>query len=170
MGLRELTSEKHKYIEQLPFSQRMVKGELDIQEYYLYLYQMKEVFQTIESKTNLPENLKRQPNIIDDIEELEEQLIIGGFINESTKNYAKHLKSLDEDSIWCHIYLNYLALLFGGQMIKQNIPGDGKLYDFDDVSSIMVLIRGKQKDEWVDEVNKGYDFLISIYEELQRKS
>jgi heme oxygenase len=169
MGLRELTSEKHRYIEQLPFSQRMVKGELGVEEYLSYLYQMKDVFHAIETKINLPENLKRQPNLFDDIEELEEQLLNGGYVYESTKKYTSYLNSLDEDSLWCHIYLNYMALLFGGQIIKQNIPGNGKLYDFDDVPSIMTLIRGKQKDEWADEVNNGYDFLISIYDELQRK-
>jgi hypothetical protein len=67
-----------------------------------------------------------------------------------------------------HIYLNYLAIMFGGQIIKNKIPGGGKMYEFDgDIREIAGSIRAIQKDEWADEVNIGFDYLINIYDELQ---
>ena len=81
-----------------------------------------------------------------------------------------YLKKLDKEKLDSHIYLNYLALLYGGQMIKSKIPGRGLLYDFDDQKDCIASIRAIQKDEWVEEVNKGYGFIIQILDELQATS
>jgi hypothetical protein len=32
------------------------------------------------------------------------------------------------------------------------------------------MIRGIQKDEWADEVNKGFNYIINILDELQKHS
>ena len=82
-------------------------------------------------------------------------------------DYANYLITLDNETILPHIYLNYLALAYGGQMMKTKVPGSGRMYDFDNMMECVGSIRAIQKDEWVDEVNKGFDFLIEIFDELQ---
>jgi hypothetical protein len=57
--------------------------------------------------------------------------------------------------------------MFGGQLIKPNILGSGRVYDFDNIQESVGFIRKIQSDEWADEVNRGFDFLISIYGQLQ---
>ena len=90
---------------------------------------------------------------------------------ESTKEYQKYLHSLTQEQLLPHVYLNYLAIMFGGQMMKAKTPGSGKMYEFDgDMREIAGSIRAIQKDEWADEANKALDYNINILDELQRVS
>jgi heme oxygenase len=174
MSLRELTAVKHKEAESHPFNRDMVAGKLKDYEYFFYLHQMYFVFFGIESKLvqfdnlydKLPRSMLRVPVISKDVEELS----IADhtpYLLDSTKDYVKHLSELDEEHLMAHVYLNYLALLFGGQIIKKSVPGTGAIYDFENPSEAIVFVRSQQKDEWADEVNKGFDYLIAIYDDLQ---
>jgi len=163
ISLREATGKKHKIAESMVFNQRMVKGELSTNEYLSYLTQQYYIFQELERVHNTNEFLVRLNNIKQDIEEL-------GTIDKilkSTASYVNYLSTLNSDSIAAHIYLNYLALVYGGQMIKQKVPGSGKMYEFVNSQEAINSIRKIQKDEWANEVNIGFDYLINIYDELQ---
>ena len=166
--LREATAEKHKIAETMTFNQRMVKGELSKDEYILYLIQQLIIFDSIEVHELPHPLLNRSNKISQDIKELSGNDIIEVNQLESTNQYKNHLNSLNKEEILPHVYLNYLAIMFGGQMIKNNIPGSGKMYEFDgDVREIAGSIRAIQKDGWANEVNIGFDYLIKIYDELQ---
>ena len=78
-----------------------------------------------------------------------------------------YLSSLSYEQILPHIYLNYMAIMFGGQMMKKAVPSTGRMYVFDNMQEAIQAIRNVQKDEWADEVNKGFDFNIMIFEELE---
>jgi hypothetical protein len=41
------------------------------------------------------------------------------------------------------------------------------MYDFDNMMESMQSVRNIQKDEWADEVNRGFDFMIDIFKELE---
>jgi hypothetical protein len=57
--------------------------------------------------------------------------------------------------------------MFGGQMMKSKVPGSGKMYEFEgDMMELIGSIRSIQKDEWSVEVNKGFQFIINILDEL----
>ena len=164
MNLRESTSELHKVAEQSEFNKRMVNGELNKLEYLSYLNQQYYIFKKLEEH-NLPhDSLKRLELIKDDINEL------GGFIVSklpSTEKYIEYLSNLEKEKIVCHVYLNYLAIVYGGQLIKTKIHGEGKMYNFENKEECILSIRKIQSDEWSDEVNKGFKFLIEIFYELQ---
>ena len=51
-------------------------------------------------------------------------------------------------------------------MMKAQTPGPGYMYDFEDMKGAAGSVREIQKDEWADEVNKGFDFMIEIFKEL----
>jgi len=85
----------------------------------------------------------------------------------ATLKYVDYLMGLDQKTINAHIYLNYLAIMFGGQMMKANTPGAGNMYEFDNMMECAGTIRAIQSDEWADEVNKGFDFMIGIFKELE---
>lgn len=167
LSLKEATAEKHKIAEHMPFNVRMFIGVLTKQEYLLYLSQQLLIFSSIEENTLPHKNLYRKEAILQDINELKRQGYNVDHILNSTQLYVNHLNKLRDNNILPHVYLNYLAIIFGGQIIKKRVPSSGKMYDFIDSQNILAAIRKIQKDEWAEEVNKGYDFVISILNELE---
>jgi heme oxygenase len=166
MGLREDTAEKHRIAEQKEFNQRMFRGELTKEEYVNYLTQQSLIFNQIEFGNNLPsDSLRRSEKITEDLKELKEQE--NYIVLPSTIEYVNYISDLTEEQLLPHIYLNYLALAYGGQMMKSKVPGSGRMYDFDNMMECVGSIRAVQKDEWSEEVNKGFDFLIEIFDGLQ---
>jgi heme oxygenase len=165
--LKEATGIKHKQAETMPFNTRMFRGLLSKDEYLLYLSQLLQIFQAIEG-IGLPHNsLKRVERLQADIDELKSQGCTNGVVLNSTRVYADYLGDLSYEQVLPHIYLNYLAIVFGGQMIRKSVPSSGKMYDFDHVQEAIQSIRNVQQDAWADEVNKGFDFNIAIFNELE---
>ena len=167
MNLREATAELHSKAEKMNFNQRMFAGKLSNDEYLNYLIQQSYIFQEIENR-NLPhDSLKRLSKIQEDINEL------GGYkfpILKSTTDYFVYLGDLNQNELNAHIYLNYLAIMFGGQMMKSKVPGSGKMYEFENQMELIDSVRAFQKDEMGDEANKALDYNIAILDELQRVS
>jgi hypothetical protein len=143
----------------------MFRGELSQYEYLNYLIQQSYIFQEIENRKLPHPNLKRLSSINEDINEL------GGYkfkISKPTSDYVIYLGDLNQNSLNAHIYLNYLAIMFGGQMMKSKVPGSGKMYEFEgDMRELIGSVREIQKDEMADEVNKGFQYIINILDELQ---
>jgi heme oxygenase len=166
MNLRESTAELHSKAEKKEFNQKMFKGELSKKEYLDYLYQQSVIFTIIEQHKLPHSDLAREGKIFDDIKELESEVNSKTLHLESTKEYGVYLQSLNDEQILPHVYLNYLALAYGGQMMKTKVPGSGKMYDFNNMMECVGSIRAIQKDEWADEVNKGFEFIINILNEL----
>jgi heme oxygenase len=167
LPLKEATSNKHKQAERMPFNARMFRGSITKSEYLLYLNQQWQIFHAIE-RIGLPHNsLKRTDNVQADIDELKSQGHQSDVILNSTKAYAVYLSSLSYEQVLPHVYLNYMGIIFGGQMIRKAVPSTGKLYEFDNMQEAIQSIRAVQNDEWAEEVNKGFDFNISMFEELE---
>jgi len=169
MGLREATAELHSKAEKMEFNQRMFRGELSKDAYLEYLRQQSVIFTIIELKGTLPHHsLAREKSIFEDIKELEKEVNSKTLHLEATKEYGVYLQSLDKTKLNAHIYLNYLALVYGGQMIKTKVPGNGKMYNFENIQECVGSIRAIQTDEMADEANKGFQYIINILDELQR--
>jgi len=165
--LKEATHDKHKEAERMPFNVKMFKGELTKEQYAKYLLSQLEIFSVIEENFQMPhEGLKRKYAVIEDLKSLDfHQLEI---VDNATLKYASYLKGLTQEEVNAHIYLNYLAIMFGGQMMKANTPGAGNMYEFENMMECAGTVRAIQKDEWADEVNKGFDFMIEIFKELEK--
>jgi heme oxygenase len=171
MSLREATAELHSKAEKMTFNQRMFRGELSNLEYVNYLLQQMTIFDQFETRDLVIKGLDRKEKVIEDILELNNGILLEeNKICPATVYYATYLKNLNDVDILPHVYLNYLALAYGGQMMKKVTPGSGKMYDFDNMQELVGSIRAIQKDEWANEVNKGFQFLITIFDELQRDS
>ena len=166
MTLKEATAELHSKAEKMEFNQRMFKGELSNDEYLNYLIQQSYIFQEIENRDLPHPNLNRLSSINEDINEF------GGYkfkINKATTDYVVYLGDLNQSNLNAHIYLNYLAIMFGGQMMKSKVPGSGKMYEFEgDMRELIGSVRAIQNDEMADEVNKGFQYIINILDELQK--
>ena len=167
MDLREATAELHSKAEKMEFNQRMFRGELSTEEYVKYLYQQLSIFDSIESNELPHSSLARVDKVKEDILELTSQLDIMNILP-ITLAYSHHISTLTQEERLPHVYLNYLALAYGGQIMKTKVPGSGKMYDFDNMQEAVGAIRATQKDEWADEVNKGFEYIIIILDELQK--
>jgi heme oxygenase len=168
MSLKELTADKHKQAERMPFNVRMFKGELSKKEYLHYLIQQASIFQIIEQKGVPHKSLLRLKRVFEDIEELLPDVkdVLPTLV--AMEKYGVYLQKLEYENLLPHIYLHYLALMYGGQMMKSKTPGSGRMYEFDDMKSAAMVIRELIVDDWADEVNKGFDFMIDIFDELER--
>lgn len=165
--LKKATESKHKIAERMPFNQQMFSGKLTKEQYGAYLRTQLAIFSTLEENFKFPhKGLIRSHKVILDLIELKENQI--RILDNATDEYCQYLKGLDEDSAMAHIYLNYLAIMFGGQIIKSKVPGSGRMYEFDDINEIAKSIRDIQRDDWANEVNKGFDFMINILKELEK--
>jgi heme oxygenase len=169
MGLREATAELHSKAEKMEFNQRMFRGELSTDEYVKYLYQQLSIFDVIESEELPHPSLARVDKVKEDILELTSQLDIMNILPITTA-YSYYLFTLTKEERLPHVYLHYLALAYGGQMMKNQTPGSGKMYDFEDMQEAIGAIRAVQQDEWADEVNKGFEYIITILDELQNNT
>lgn len=170
MGLKEATAVKHKEAERKNFNVLMFSGKLTVPQYALYLKSQYAIFSAIEDNHTLPHSdLNRKQSVKDDLNSLGlEYEYQYNKPDEKTKLYADYLKTLSYEEVLPHIYLNYLAIMFGGQMMKAKTPGSGKMYDFNDMNAAAASIRAVQSDDWADEVNKGFDFMIAIFDELYK--
>ena len=170
LPLKEAIQQKHSQAEKMPFNQKMAKGELTNQEYLMYLYQLLPIFQAIEALPLPHPSLARSEAVFADINELMD--IQGAYegplvILPATKQYTTYLNALTMPQLFPHVYLNYLAIMFGGQIMKERVPGSGKMYDFENMREAMGAVRQIQKDEWADEANKALDFNIAILAQLE---
>ena len=162
--LKEAIAERHSIAEKMPFNQKMFRGELTPAEYASYLQSQLEIFSTIEAHFQLPHSGFERSNLIqEDLDELD----IEPKRTQAGKRYLDYLQRLSQEDANAHIYLNYLALLFGGQMMKTKVPGSGKMYGFEGVPELIASVRQIQKDSWAGQANMGLDFVIEILRELE---
>ena len=91
----------------------------------------------------------------------------------SAEAYRSHIVTNcqhDKDKLFAHVYVRHMGDLSGGQMIKNKVPGSGKMYTFEamthSVDEMKTLIRKRTKDSMSDEANIAFDFSTKIFEEL----
>ena len=164
-ALKEATHIKHKEVERMPFNVKMFKGHLTKEQYGWYLRSQLGIFRALEDNFEFPhEGLKRIEAVAFDLMSLGIDNLVCDI---ATREYATYLRGLSQEDANAHIYLNYLAIMFGGQMMKKATPGPGKMYEFENMKECMESVRAIQTDEWADEVNRGFDFMIKIMKNLE---
>ena len=175
--LKEITEQKHRAVEALPFVQYLLKGQINESHYVMYLHEMLHIYRAIEghaSELGLltgMEGIKRSAAIYQDLQELhpdyESELM------RSTILYLKHLRELHESDssrlLFAHVYVRHLGDLYGGKIIARNVPGSGKWYEFDDRASLVKEFNSKLSLELGDEALVAFDFFDSIFKELWTK-
>jgi heme oxygenase len=164
-SIREQTQAHHTAVEQTDFAIKMARGELTDRDYSRYLKVQHLIFLAMEMEWRLPrKDLKRAPLIVSDIEHMDKR-----YIDEEAPSavyeYVNHIVALkDERKINAHIYLNYMGMMFGGQLIKKNVPTEGKMYEFNNRSDLIKSIR--ELDIEVNEVKNGFDWHRLIFIQL----
>jgi heme oxygenase len=176
--LGDVTRQKHTEVENLPFIQKLLNGQLTKDEYVFYLYELKYIYGALESLSKviklldgLPD-IERTQKIREDIEELHP-----GYTREilsSTREYLQYLNQLFSDSerrelLFAHVYVRHMGDLYGGKLIARTVPGEGRAYQFEDRPALIKEFGKKLHIGLADEANDAFDWFIKIFGEMGEK-
>lgn len=171
--LRNITNDKHREVENLPFIQCLLTGKLNEEQYVAYLYELKTIYFYIEKFANehkllegLPD-IERYLKIVADLEELAPHYHHD--VLPSTKRYIKHIETLSKENsklLFAHVYVRHMGDLYGGKLISRVVPGNGLCYTFDNRAELVKEFNARLSLELGEEANRAFDFFIDIFSEL----
>lgn len=182
MSLREITKDLHQDAERTHFAKLLLSGKISKEDYANYLYQMVLVYNGIETAcasqgmlTNLPD-IERCYRIYQDFIELagKDYGSTYKWLPE-TVDYYRYLLDLNMDPerrhlVKAHMYCRHMGDLFGGQMIKTRVPGQGRFYEFKDAETLKSAIRAELTDDLGDEARVAFEWAIKIMRALNESS
>lgn len=175
--LRSVTEEKHRRVEQLPFIQYLLKGNITKEHYVYYLYEMLQVYKSLEGlaiRAKLFEGLdglERTQFIMDDLNELDPNHFHK--LGDNTQKYLDYLFELyhsdNYKQIFAHVYVRHLGDMYGGKLIARVVPGSGKWYQFDNRPELVKTFNDRLQLEHANEALKAFDFWEKIFKEMWDK-
>lgn len=169
--LKELTKQAHHNAERQGFAKILLSGKITPELYHYYLYNQYHIYDILESKIKLTglESIFRHEKIRQDIIELEETYNISNTkpLTESTKNYIRYIQSInDQEQLLAHVYVRHFGDMYGGQIIKKQVPGSGKMYEFENPEYLKSTIRDMLDDSMAQEAIICFDFATQLFKEL----
>lgn len=174
--LREVTLEKHLAVESLPLIQHLVQGRATAQQYVVYLAEMLQIYQHLESLAaaaglfeNLPE-LPRAERIAQDLQELDANY--QHEVTDSTARYLDYLTGLNKtqpSQLFAHVYVRHLGDLYGGKAIARCVPGSGQWYQFDNRAGLVKRFNSQLSMELADEALVAFDHYANIFSDLWKR-
>jgi heme oxygenase (biliverdin-producing, ferredoxin) len=120
--LREVTQERHQAVEELPFVQYLLRGEITSDHYVIYLAEILEIYRHLE-------NLAAMAGLLDDMPELQRVQRMQQDLDElapdyqaeltpATQRYLDYLSTLYESdqagNLFAHVYVRHLGYLPAG--------------------------------------------------------
>ena len=165
--LRDSVKDLHDKLEATPFAIRMFEGKLTPEERKSYYASQKPIFEYLDQHV-CSTYLERAPIFQHDMDAI--PLEVNTPI--ATHTYVSHLKNRAK-SLDSHHYVNYMGLLFGGQIMKKMYP-QTTIYEFPrPVVQCRELIRNQHchtiNSEFIEEARQGFQFQINIFTELGNK-
>lgn len=174
MSLKELTHYNHTQAETHRFTKLLLSGQMPKEVYYDYLFNQLEAYKKLEQLCELHGLLHNMPGIYrtagiyKDLAELTESLAVSltAQVYPATTKYLNHLDSLDGSGLLAHVYVRHMGDLYGGQMIKKIIPGNGHMYEFVNRSDIIKTLREKLDNSLAPEANRCFELIFELFDEL----
>jgi len=169
-SLKELTWEHHKNAERQEFVKELIGGTISKERYATFLFNLHPQYNLLEAFAMIHSILdtRRAPAIHEDYQELWNSDTQPPLLP-VVKEYMDHLLSIKEDpaKLMAHIYVRHMGDLSGGQMIAKRIPGEGRLYKFEEeVSVLKDRIRTRLDDSMADEAKICFDFATKMFQQM----
>lgn len=163
--LKELTWENHKRAERHAFVVAMMKNQLTKQQWASYLMWKRDLLIELVSKldlTSIHPEFNRTNQFDADIvmTGADPRMLV------SSQSYIEHVKELDDEQAWAHVYVHYLGDLKGGQILKGMVQLPMHHVDYDDVGQLEMLIRAHAHDGLAEEANHGFELTMAAMEEI----
>jgi|TARA_B100000085_G_scaffold261492_1_gene265852 heme oxygenase len=178
VSLKELTYDHHRNAERQKFVKTLMGGNIDPKVYAEFLYNqyvaynILEVCAMAEGVLNDLPDIRRAPKILEDFQELWGKDAEPPKPKPSIQKYVDHIMSIKEDpeKLMAHIYTRHMGDLSGGQMIKKRIPGEGRLYMFEDPDNLKTAIRSKLNDNMADEAKICFEYATELFKEMHNET
>ena len=163
--LRDSVKDLHDALEATPFAIRMFEGKLTVAERKAYYASQQPIFEYLDRHV-CSTYLERAPIFQHDINALAGSPATRPI---ATHTYVSHLKNRAK-TLDPHHYVNYMGLLFGGQIMKKMYP-QTTIYEFPrPIVQCRELIRNQHchtiNSEFIEEARQGFQFQINIFTEL----
>jgi glycosyltransferase involved in cell wall biosynthesis len=131
-------------------------------------YEIMEILASKHSIFDGMDNLKRAKLAQRDWAELCEDLTTTIFnIRPSTLKYLQYLDSIKDDpkKLLAHVYVRHMGDMFGGQQLAKLTPGNGHMYKFEDIPSLISAVRSKLDVSLADEAIVAFKHNIEMVKE-----
>jgi heme oxygenase len=87
-------------------------------------------------------------------------------VHQSTRDYINYIQTVTPDRLWAHIYARHFGDMYGGQMIKKVVPGEGRMYAFENKQELIARVRERLSDDLANEANLALDFALRLFDEI----
>jgi heme oxygenase len=167
--LQQATRELHTRAERTPLMQCLIKGNMSRSMWADLLYTQYVIFGSIEDRVAFDvHELHRAQRAFSDWQAL--GCSLPKCCLPSLDTLALRLRSCDLEQIWAHVYVHYLALLYGGQIIRQRLPSDipTTLFEFQDPEACKLYVRSHVDTHLAQEACDSFSLTIEYYNELYR--
>jgi heme oxygenase len=172
MTLKQQTNQAHIIAENHPFTKTLLAGNLTISQYCDFLYNQFPAYFKLETMCNerrlledLP-GIERSDAILEDIKVLRKLEPVIPETFDSTVEYLSHLDNLSNKQLLAHIYVRHMGDMYGGQMIKKLVPGNGHFYEFQNRNELIKQLRNKLTDDMAQEANVCFTYIHKLFDEL----
>lgn len=164
--LKELTWDAHKRAEQTAIMRSLLHDQIETCAYCDLLYTKYQIFGMVEGRIKFDTPcLKRAQAALDDWQEL--RCSLPPYMPQF-ENYLSSLMHLNEQDLWAHVYVHYLAPLYGGQIIRKKIGHrlPTRMLEFDNAQAAIQEVRSKLTEQMAAEANRAFEATTSYYEHL----
>ena len=164
--LKELTHDSHEAAEAHPFTKHLLSGEMEDDVYATLLANQLMQYKYLEEAakhliSDIP-GLARADLILQDLTDLDCPV----FIYDVTNEYCDYVQKLDDKQLLAHIYVKHMGDLYGGQLIRTKVPGNGLMYLFNDRQKIIQQLRAKLDVSMADEANKCFEMTLNLFDRI----
>jgi len=174
MSLKEATQDLHEKAEKNPFARLLLSGDIDEVTYACYLFNLLVIYKEIE-------DIAERNGVLDGIEDIKRADLIAEDIKElnvdpskivmfpSTLQYLtrlSHFEVTNPSDILAHVYTRHFGDLYGGQIVKDFVPGSGKMYDFENRKELIDKTRAKLHEGLAAEARVAFQHAIYLFEDL----
>lgn len=165
------TKVEHDNIEKHPFVDSLIRGKLSDTQYACYLLNLIPIYESIENKLELSNELRRSHLMRQDLEKYQKLL---GSLGDMFFYHDWLMSLFDKDkfSISSDFYIRWLGDLYGGQILSKNIRFNSHL-KFKNVRQSIRQARDiietnakKRETEFVSLIKESYTFNFQLVEKL----
>jgi heme oxygenase len=164
--LKELTWDAHKRAEHTSIMHALLTDTISMNLYCDLIYTKYEIYRTIEDqvKFETPDLYRAQAAWTD----WQSMACHMPRCMPSLDAYLAHVRLCDQTQIWGHVYVHYLAPLYGGQIIKKRIAHRLPVcvYEFSDAAAAIAEVRSHVTPDLATEANLAFEHVIEYYSDL----
>lgn len=159
-------------------AQSMVNGTISAAAYADLLANLLLAYGDVESKARRVGWIKqlggisRFSRMLEDLAELTSQYDLETTIyHDFIAEYCDRVWRQSKGATLAHIYVHHMGDMFGGQMLRDKLPGKCRRYDFEDRKDLIAKIRENLSHDKAEmqEAIAAFDFVIGIYDRVTKK-